>query len=402
MLKVTLPRPLLPFAVVLAASGFSAAQSDGPDAEASFARGVQLHQSGDILGAIENYLAALKTEPDRIDARSNLGAAYVRLGRYEEAVEAYHKALAVSENPTVRFNLALALYKGGRIPEAAQELRRVVDADSANKNAVLLLADCHLQMGNDGEVVLLLENREVDLGDDRLYAYLLGNAFIRQNEIPRGQAWIDRLFKGGDTAEARVLMGVAHIRRSDYQSALAEFQRAAELAPTLPNVQSFLGRALMERGQRPEATEAFRKELARNPNDFDSNLYLGLLKRDENQLDEALDHLKRASRLRPGDVRVLYGLGSVHFAAGRVEEAQRALETVVKEAPDYQQAHVLLATVYYRQKKKDLAEREKAIVEKLKAERQAKEPGASDELGPAYKGEPSSAEPARKPPGGGE
>ncbi len=46
-----------------------------PTAEESFARGVQLHQAGDILGAIEAYQDALQQEPQRIDARSNLGAA---------------------------------------------------------------------------------------------------------------------------------------------------------------------------------------------------------------------------------------------------------------------------------------------------------------------------------------
>src|SRR6202008_2422226 len=95
-----------------------------------------------------------------------------------------------------------------------------------------------------------------------------------------------------------------------------------------PTVQSLRGRALMELGRRPDAAAAFRLELQNNPNDFDSNLYLGLLLKDDAQLDEAYDHLKRASRLRPRDARVLYGLGNVHLAAGRVEEAEAALEAV--------------------------------------------------------------------------
>ena len=37
-------------------------------------------------------------------------------------------------------------------------------------------------------MVELLAPREEDFKDDRLYAYLLGNALIRRNEILRGQA----------------------------------------------------------------------------------------------------------------------------------------------------------------------------------------------------------------------
>jgi tetratricopeptide (TPR) repeat protein len=168
----------------------------------------------------------------------------------------------------------------------------------------------------------------------------------------------------------------------------------------------------MGAGRRADATEAFRREIANNPNDFESNLYLGLLLKDENQLDESYEHLKRASRLRPEEPRVLYGLGGLHLAAGRLEEAQKALETVTTAVPDYAQAHVLLATVYYRQKNKELGDRHKATAERLQAERQAREPGADDGLGPAYRGEmpappdspklkdPKADEPASKEKGG--
>jgi len=378
-----------PFVLLLAVS--TAAQAPPPiqlTAEEFFAKGAALHQSGDILGAIEAYQDALAKEPNRIDARSNLGAAYARLGRYEDAGREYRRALEVDpENAAVRFNLALALYKTARVAESAPELEQVLARDPKNNAAALLLADCLLQMGSDARVVALLEPREADLGQDRLYSYLMGTALLRRNELARGQVFIDRLFREGDTAPARVLMAVAHLRREDARAALADLERAVELDPKLPTVHSLHGRALMESGRRPEAAEAFRRELDVNPNDFDSNLYLGLLLRDEGKLDVALDHLKRASRLRAQDPRVMYGLGSAHLAAGRIEDAEKALVAVTAAAPDYAQAHVLLAMVYYRQKNKDAGDRERDIARRLQQERQGREEGANDALGPAYKGE---------------
>ena len=47
------------------------------------------------------------------------------------------------------------------------------------------------------------------------------------------------------------------------------------------------------------------------------------------------------------------------------------------------QAHVLLATVYYRQKKKDLGDDQKAIANRSESGAAGREPGASDALGPA-------------------
>lgn len=359
-------------------------------ADELFARGIALHQAGDILGAIEAYQDALKLDPVRFEPLSNLGAAFVRLGRYEEAIDHYRKALALdADNPTVRFNLALALYKAARIRETEEELQRLVERDPGNRQATLLLADCRLQMGQDRRVIAFLSPLEAELGQDRLFAYLLGTALVRQNELQRGQVLIDRLFKDGDSAEARLLMGAAHLGREDYRSALPELKRAVELNPKLPTVQALYGRALMRTGDRDGAAKAFRKELETNHTDFDSNLYLGLLNKDDNRLDEAFDYVKRAARMRPRDPGVLYALGGLYLAAGRIGEAQQALEVLVQEVPDYQQGHVLLATVYYRQKRKDLGDRERAIVERLKAEAQAKEPGARDAPGPGLVGKKS-------------
>jgi hypothetical protein len=95
--------------------------------------------------------------------------------------------------------------------------------------------------------------------------------------------------------------------------------------------------------------------------------------------------------LRSRDVATAYALGALHLAAGRTEEARDSLVIVTKEAPDYRQGHVLLATAYYRLKDKSNGDKEQALAETLRETEQAKEPGASDTLGAAYRGqEPAS------------
>jgi tetratricopeptide (TPR) repeat protein len=383
--------PAVLLVLLVAAAG---AAQPLPDADALFAQAVARHQAGDVIGAIEYYQAALQKDPQRVDARSNLGAAYARLGRYDEAAEQYRQALAQAPGAAaVRFNLALALFKSARVGEAAAELEQVAARDPKNKAAVLLLADCQLQLGREAAVVELLGPREEELKDDRLFVYLLGTALVRANDLQRGQAYIDRLFREGDPAEAHLLMGAAHLRRNDYRAAVPELEKAAGKNPALPAVHSLHGRALMGIGRRDEAKAAFERELARNANDFDSNLYLGLFLKDEGRLDEAQEHLKRAGRLRSQDPAVLYLLGSLHLAAGRAEEARQALETVTTRAPSYRQAHVLLATAYYRLKDQANGDRHRDIAEKLRTEEQAREPGPVDELAPAYQ----AAQPAGRP-----
>src|SRR5690349_5557143 len=99
----------------------------------AFARATQSHQNGDLEGAIRGYTAILEKYPARVDVRSNLGAAYSALGRYEEAIEQYKRALLIdSGNLAIRFNLALAYYKAALFAEAVPELEKFIAAAPNN------------------------------------------------------------------------------------------------------------------------------------------------------------------------------------------------------------------------------------------------------------------------------
>lgn len=365
------------------------------DADRLFQRAVELHKAGDIEGAIGQYKAALLINPRRVDALSNLGAALVKAGRFEEAIEQYKKALALSGNIAVRFNLALAYYKAARFTEAAEELSRVI-ARQPGKNAVFVLADCYLRLGEHKKVISLLSPYEAAYSGDRAFAYMLGAALIRDDQTYKGQQLIDRILRDGDSAEAQLLMGATLMKSHDYPGALKRFERAVELNPALPTANSLHAQALMRTGDTERAVRFFQKELEINPNDFESNLHLGRLLKQDQKNEEALRYFERALLVRPGELNVRYFIGSLHIALGNVDRARQVLEGVVKEAPDFVEAHVSLATVYYRLKRREDGDRERAIIEKLNAERQSKTPGAQEGLGPAYRGEKIPEQ--RKPP----
>jgi Tfp pilus assembly protein PilF len=93
------------------------------------------------------------------------------------------------------------------------------------------------------------------------------------------------------------------------------------------------------------------------------------------KFDEASTYLERATTIRPNDLTARKLLASLRLQTGKVEEAVTMLEAIVKDAPDLVEAHVQLATAYNRLKRKDDADREKAIVDRLNAEAQAKQKG---------------------------
>ncbi len=353
------------------------AQEANNNPDAMLARALQLHQSGDYENAIREYQAFLAARPDRYDIRSNLGVVYARLGRYQEAIDQYQRALKLDRsNPGIRFNLAVAFYKSGRIDLAADELARLLADQPEQQNVRMLLADCHLQMGENKKVIELMTPLESQRPDDLGISYLLGTALVRDGQGEKGQVYIERIMRRGDSAEARLLMGTTHMMILDYKKAVSELEQAVKLNPNLPSANGWLGKALVMTGNTDAAQEAFKRELMVNPTDFDSNLQMGILRKQDQQYDEALNYFHRAQIVRPREPNSRFYIASIEAAQGKFDQARQRLEEVVNDAPDFVEAHVMLATAYYRLRRKADGDRHQAIVNKLNAERQAKEPGA--------------------------
>jgi tetratricopeptide (TPR) repeat protein len=106
-----------------------------------------------------------------------------------------------------------------------------------------------------------------------------------------------------------------------------------------------------------------------------ANLQIGATLRQEQNFDEARSYLERALETRPGDLAVRYQLAAIALSEGKAEDARRELESIVKESPNFTEAHVSLSLAYFRLKRPADGNREKNIVEKLTAEAQAKQPG---------------------------
>ena len=351
----------------LCAAPFVAAQ------EPSFSRAAELQKAGDLANAAAEYGKFLAAHPENVEARSNLGVVLMHLGKYEEAIAAYQTALATaSSNSTIRLNLGIAFYKALRLEDARGAFRRVLSAEPDNMQARYLAADCELRLGRPDEAVTLLQSLEKSRADDPAFAYLLGMAYLGTKQVDKGQLLIDRVLRNGESAEARIMLGVAKRGVGDLKGAVEDLKRAVELNPEVPGVRGLYAQALLEAGNPDMARPEFEAELSRNPLDFDANLNLGVLFKGEQDYDRAVQYLTRALDVRPGDLSTRFQIAGVVLARRDMPKAVAMLEGIVKEAPSFVEAHVALATAYYRLQRRADGDQERAIVERLNQENEAK------------------------------
>ena len=341
---------------------------------------IQRQRAGDLAGAVPEYREFLNLHPEATAIHSNLGAALAGLGRYEEAVAEYRIALKQSPRlPSARLNLALAYYKMGRIADAAAQLEKVHVEEPSNHQALIVLGDAYLRMGQNKDVIRVLAPEAKKYPDDLAIAYMLGTAYIRNKQVEPGQVLVDQILRNGDSAEAHLMLGTAKMNIQDFAGARDEFAKAVALNPNLSDAHVLYAGALHLTGDSEQSSKEYQAGLAQDPYNFEANLQLGANAREEHDYGRAEQYFKRALQTRPGDPGVLYQLALIDADQSRLDPARQKLEALVKEYPDFTEAHVSLSLVYYRLKRPEDGKREHAIVQRLNAEAQAKQPGVKQQ-----------------------
>ena len=103
----------------------------------------------------------------------------------------------------------------------------------------------------------------------------------------------------------------------DLAGSLEDLGKAVALNPDLPGVHALYGQALLETGNRDKARLELEAELKRNPLDFDANLLVGVMLKDEAEYDRALGAFQAGTGVRPGDPAVRYQIATVHVSQRR-------------------------------------------------------------------------------------
>jgi len=279
----------------------------GHPAEGPLAEGVQAFRAGRWQQAADAFRAALRRDPDDVDAQFNLALTEERLGAADRSRSAYQKALTLAPDhlPSL-VNLARLERKTGRAERAAQVLEaatrrpalasepglwvqlsitervagNLVDAERAARHALSLrrdpgayeaLALVSSARGQDREAELLATSA-LRLDEARASTHVtLGLVAYRLGEVGRARAEFDRAAAlDPGSADAWANLGALALGWRDYAGAERTYRRATELEPWAVDSRLHLAEALTAQGEEDPAkasaaAAAYREVLARTP-----------------------------------------------------------------------------------------------------------------------------------------
>jgi Flp pilus assembly protein TadD len=115
------------------------------------------------------------------------------------------------------------------------------------------------------------------------------------------------------------------------------------------------GIALLLQQQYARAVPMFEKVVALDPRYAPGYTNIALAYFSYEKYDEALPYLEKTLALEPDNARALFYKASILRIKGRLDEAAQLLQPVMQRYPRFRQGHALLGSIYYQQKKYQMA-----------------------------------------------
>lgn len=302
-----------------------------------------------VTDMVNQLKARLEENPESVEGWSLLGQSLMVVGRFEEAADAYRKAIALApDDPELHSGLgeALLLLADGTVTDdAAKEFEAAIALDPVDPIARFYLGDYAFQEGKYQDAydrwLALFDEMPVDtpwlnLLDQRIHAA----AEQLGIEVP------------ASVTEKSLAAQNAHEQEVEQEAMSQEDQQemiqgmVAQLAERLAEDPSDmdgwmrLGRSYMVLGRPADAAEAYLNVVNARPDDVNAlGLYvqaaLSAMEENGEPVSEAMiGHLETLEELDPNNFTALYYLGVAALQAGDKETARSYWQKLLALLPE--------------------------------------------------------------------
>ncbi len=281
-----------------------------------------------------------KANKDDAEAWFLLGAINGQLGAFDEAEVCCRRVIAIRPDvPLAHFNLGVALHRQGKTDNASESFREALRLKPD-------FAEAHNELGlilqSRGQLGDALGHYQKALALKPAYPEARYNAGVVLEMLDRPEEAIACFRQAAklrpDYAEAHSRLGamLASLKRLD--EAVFHYRRAIEIRPDDVDALNGLAGALLNRTASQddftEAEKCYRQALRYRADLPVILMNLSVLLRDTGRHDEAMECLRRALALKPGDADVLAGMAHIHEYKGEFEAGYALLKPLLECGTD--------------------------------------------------------------------
>jgi tetratricopeptide (TPR) repeat protein len=363
--------------------------------------------------AVEQLEIAARLKPDSEPARTNLATALAISGKSELAEAQFRRALALEPHDfDANHNLADFYLQTNRIANALPLLEQAQRINPSSYNNGYDLALAYFLKGRLDDARQLVQSMVKQKDNGELHN-LLGQIEEKDGRFVQAANEFEVAAQMDPSEDNLFTWGSELMLHRTYEPAIDVFQQATRRYPSSSRLLIGLGMALYSRGRYEESIKSLLAAADLNPTDarcylFLSKAYLS----SPNQADAVIERFHRYSELQPDNALAQYYYAVSLWKGKRLEETSvdfHAVESLLQKAialdgtladahlqlgilyadqhelskslPEYQRAlelnpdlpdvHYRLGQYYVRAGKKDQAQQEFALYQKLQAQHMA-------------------------------
>lgn len=271
-------------------------------------------------------------------------------GRLDEAQELYRRVLEAEPNDSTALHLlGVIAHRQGELDNAEGLIRAAIHQDPHYAEAYNNLGNLLRDKGQMDEALAAHRAAlEINSGDCEIY-FSLGATYQacgRPNESC--EAYLQALSLDPSYAVAWMNLGNALAGLGRHEEALTCIRKALEIQPDSAEAHYNLARLLQQRGEYEAAAGHYRRALDADPSLVEAWYNLGTLYLVREKVDEAVAQLQRALELEPLYADALNNLAKALKARGDMEGALAAYRQALALRPDDREifSNLLLALNY--------------------------------------------------------
>lgn len=278
-------------------------------------------------------VTACNGAPDLASEHLRRGDKALADGRYADALTAYRHAYELAPHDA-------------RVQRATMRARCHVLAETPARVGAEAVDDTRYQ----AELLL-----DLDKGKEAIWLTAIANAMARKGDAEGAKAKLSEALKAdpasvvAHTARGLLLMSTKEGRAE----ARGELETALRTKPDYAPALAALGQLRLAEGDLPAAVERLEAAL-RHGDDYSVRFALGNARLQQQRAADAIPHLQRAVEIDPKSPDAASLLGQALLAAGRLEDAERALRVAVQIRAD-EPSQTALGFALLRQKKAEQA-----------------------------------------------
>lgn len=329
-----------------------------------------------LASAEAEFKRALALDPASYDTNHNLGEFYVAAGKLSQAVPYLDKAYRAKPSAYDNgYDLALACLETGKQVQAEQ----VVKALLAQKNT----AELHNLLGEikekTGNFVAAEHEYEtaahMDPSEGNLFDWA-SELLLHRTLDPAVEVFSRAAERYPKSPRLAIGLGMALYSRGNYDEAVKALLKAADLDPADGRCYYFLSKAYdSSPGQADEVIQRFRRFAELQPQNsralyyYAVSLWKGRRERDANlDLAQIESLLKRAVELDPKFPEAHLQLGNLYSDQKKYSDAAPQYEQALSLNPDLADAHYRLGQAYVHLGKREEAQQQLQVYQKLRAQ----------------------------------